>query len=357
MPTEYKRKTTRASCTEEDLQRVIAEVKSGQPLLTTAKAYGISARTLRRHRDGKVANPGFVKLGRFTPDLNEKYEAELVMIVQPLKKSLCGLTNKELRQLAFDFASRMNLQHRFNSENKMAGRDWLSGFLSRHPELSIRKPKATNIARAAGFNKVQAGKFFEVYGNLLSAHDYTPMQVWNMDETSITNVHKPGNIIASKGAKSVGKITRGEKGRTITIVCAFNAAGSYIPPTITFPRKIMVDALMHNAPAGALGHCTKTGWSYEDCSMTWLKQFASIAKPSIEKKHIIIFDGHHSHNTLEAIEFSRSNGIEMITLPPKCTHKLQPLDVAFFKSLKAAYNAACTPGWLHIAERRLVFTT
>ena len=156
------------------------------------------------------------------------------------------------------------------------------------------------------------------------------MQIWNMDETGVTNVHKPGNVIATKGARSVGKITSGEKGRTVTIVCATNAVGNYVPPMIIFPRKRMTESLMHNAPAGAVGLCTPKGWIDEECFMKWLKHFASIVRPSIKKKHMIILDGHHSHKTLQAIEFSRANGIELLTLPPKCTHKMQPLHVSFF---------------------------
>ena len=40
---------------------------------------------------------------------------------------------------------------------------WLSGFLRRHSELSIRKPEATSISRAVGFNQGQVGIFFKVY--------------------------------------------------------------------------------------------------------------------------------------------------------------------------------------------------
>ena len=256
-------------------------------MLTTAKAFDISARTLRRYRDKKVANPGCIKLGRFKPDINEKYEAQLVIKIQSMEKSLFGLTTKDLRRLAFDFATQMNIQHRFNTEIRMAGYDWLCGFLSRHPELSTRKPEATNIARAVGFNKAQVQKFFEIYRSLLTRDEYTPMQVWNMDKTGITNVHKPGNIIATKGSKSVGKITSGEKGRTVTVICASNAAGGYITPMIIFPRKRMVHSLMHNAPVGAIDHCTNSGWTDVESFMKWLKHFTSIAKPCKEKNTLL----------------------------------------------------------------------
>ena len=38
------------------MKQALAEVNSGQPLSTTAGICGISARTLKRHRDGKAEN-------------------------------------------------------------------------------------------------------------------------------------------------------------------------------------------------------------------------------------------------------------------------------------------------------------
>ena len=96
MPRIYKRKTARASFSDTDLQRAIKDVKQGAPLQPTAKAYGILARTLRRHRDKKVANPSSVVLGRFRPDIDKAYETELVLKIQTMEKALCisGLSKK-----------------------------------------------------------------------------------------------------------------------------------------------------------------------------------------------------------------------------------------------------------------------
>ncbi|KAJ8018403.1 hypothetical protein HOLleu_43626 [Holothuria leucospilota] len=102
-----------------------------------------------------------------------------------------------------------------------------------------------------------------------------------MDETGMSNVQKPGNIIATKGAREVGKMTSGEKGKTVTVICATNAVGIYIPPVFIFPRKRMVDTLMNNGPAGAIGHCTESGWTDEESFLKWLRHFCEIAKPSV----------------------------------------------------------------------------
>ena len=50
---------------------------------------------------------------------------------------------------------------------------------------------------------------------------------------------------------------------------------------------------------------------------------------------------HSKEQVQEAITYARQNGIHLITLPPHCTHTMQPLDRSYFKSLKSTYNAAC----------------
>ena len=47
----------------------------------------------------------------------------------------------------------------------------------------------------------------------------------------------------------------------------------------------------------------------------------------------------------------------MVTLPPRGTHHVQPLDRTFLKSLKMNYNAACND-WMHCHPgRRMFFLT
>ena len=55
------------------------------------------------------------------------------------------------------------------------------------------------------------------------------------------------------------------------------------------------------------------------------------------------------------MEFSLSNGIELLTLPPHCTHKMQPLDKTFFKPLKTAYNAAADTWMVAHRGKRISF--
>ena len=72
-----------------------------------------------------------------------------------------GLSAKSARELAYQFAIKVNKSFPSNWENnKSARKDWLSGFLKRFPELSLRKPEATSLARATLFNKTNVSSFF-----------------------------------------------------------------------------------------------------------------------------------------------------------------------------------------------------
>ena len=146
--------------------------------------------------------------------------------------------------------------------------------------------------------------------------------------------------MTSKGIRSVGKITSGERGTLVTMVCACNAAGAFLPPMYIFPRQRMSDSLMAGAPPQSIGFASKNGWIDQDLFVKWLEHFVKFADPSPKNPHIIILDGHHSHKTLAAVDFCREKGIHLLTLPPHSTHKMQPLDRTYFKSLKSAFNQA-----------------
>ncbi|ESO04218.1 hypothetical protein HELRODRAFT_172568 [Helobdella robusta] len=325
------------------------------PLKTAVKKYGVPARTLKRHQMAMTKFPGKIRLGHFHSIFTKDQELELVEIIKSMEKSLFGMTTTDVRKVAFEFAEKMKLSHPFKVEMKMAGIDWMYGFLKRHPTLSIRKPEAINLSRLVGFNKEQVKIFFDIYLETLNNGNYNAMKIWNVDETGISTVQKPVKIVGSKGSRQIGKITSGERGHTVTVLCSMNAAGIFIPPMFIFPRKRMVDSLMNDSPPQSIGTCTPSGWSDSECFMKWLRHFISIVKPSVNDKHLILLDGHHSHKTLESVMFAQENGIEMLTFPPHCTHKLQPLDKTFFKSLKSFYNSSADSWMMTNKGRRITF--
>ena len=248
MARKYVKKTDRGQYGSQKLADALKGISDGIPLIRVSKEFGIPARTLRRHRDRKVQVPGSVTLGRHAPALREDVEKELHDHIKRMEHSLYGLTVRDVQQLAFDLAEHYDLSHPFSKTKKRADKDWLHGFFKRYGDLSVRNPQGTNLSRAVGFDRPKVQQFFALYKDLLQKHQYKPSQIWNMDESGISTVHVPGKIVASKGARQVSKITSGERGRTVTVICSMSAAGTFLPPMLIYPRKRMVDALMSGAP-------------------------------------------------------------------------------------------------------------
>ena len=70
-----------------------------------------------------------------------------------------------------------------------------------------------------------------------------------------------------------------------------------------------------------------------------MKHFIQSVNSSKENEHLLLLDGHTSHSkNLDTIKLARENGVYLLSCPPHTTHRMQPLDVSFFKSLKSWYN-------------------
>ncbi|KAF2890041.1 hypothetical protein ILUMI_16132, partial [Ignelater luminosus] len=99
--------------------------------------------------------------------------------------------------------------------------------------------------------------------------------------------------------------------------------------------------MLYNAPTGSKGAASPSGWMASDLFSSVLKHFFEHERPTVANPKLIIMDNHESHLNIEALDFTKENGIILLTLPPHCSHKLQPLDVAVFRSFKKFYSAAC----------------
>jgi len=154
-------------------------------------------------------------------------------------------------------------------------------------------------------------------------------------------------IVATEGKKNVGALTSGKKRKTVTVVCCISATGTYVPPTFVFPRVKMKQSLMDHSPAGAVGTSTKSGWINKESFDFWFDHFLKFVRPKDSPQPVLlVFDGHSSHTqNLNVVLKARENNVSLICLLSHCSHRLQPLDVVFFKSLNAHYDDECRK-WL-----------
>lgn len=74
-----------------------------------------------------------------------------------------GLTTKQIRELGYQYAVRLNLTMPFSwKENNTATiLEWLKDFSKRHDSVSVRKLENTSLARTTSFNRHNFQNFFD----------------------------------------------------------------------------------------------------------------------------------------------------------------------------------------------------
>ncbi|KAJ8974978.1 hypothetical protein NQ317_013486 [Molorchus minor] len=242
--------------------------------LKASKVFGVPRTTLeaRVKKREDLAKKG---LGYHKPVFSPEQEEQLVQHILSMEARLFGFTLNDLRSLAFQLAFRNNLPHQFNIEKKKAGKAWLYGFLSRHPNVRLRTPEPTSLARAIGFNRPAVEKYFLLLREVLDKHKIPPDRIYNVDETGVMTVpKKQSKCLSLKGKDSW-----------------FDQFISFSKPSKEHPVLLLLDG------------------------------------PTTHTKN------------LDVIDKAREKGVVLLCFPPHTTHRLQPLDVSFMAPLSTYYSS------------------
>lgn len=340
MPRHYERKTNRAEWDSNNLKPALAAMKGGLSERKASIQYGIKRTTLKRYANDNQCSKK--KLGGQTT-ISLAQENELVSYLKTMESVGFGLTTCQVRSLAYEFCVRNKISNNFDINTKLAGKDWLEGFMKRHPSLSLRKPENLSKQRAMNMNVPQVQKFYDLLEHTFEEYhfDDNPMTIYNLDETGFTLTPQHSKIIAQKGKKTISKISVCEKGETSTAIIAFNAAGEYIPPYLIMKGVRKLPGLFQGLPPNAVMELTDSGWSNKEQFLMYLKHYVRYCRRTENGFNCLILDGHSSHaDSLDALLFCQDNKIILICLPPHCSHWLQPADRTVFGPMKKAWSNA-----------------
>lgn len=361
------RKTNIGRTSEETMfSAVQSHLNGGLSIKQAALRYNISRTTLTRYivkcknKNINWEEATLTDVPRMVPNYNvrqvftEKEEGLLVDYLQKCSRLHHGLPPREARRFAYEFAAGNEIAIPQSWKDKCsAGEDWLTAFLKRNNTLSLRKPEATSLARAMGFNKVVVGHFYHNLEQILQKYKLGPEQIYNMDETGLTTVQQPTKIIGEKGVKQIGQITSAERGSLVTVCCAINAIGNSVPPFMIFPRVHFKPNMINGAPPGTQGRATASGWISSEIFLDWMKHFIHFTKPSKNSPILLIMDNHEAHISFSVVKLAKDNHVILLTLPPHTSHRLQPLDRCVYGPLKRYYNDQCRAWLLSNPGRRI----
>ncbi|XP_018576511.1 uncharacterized protein LOC108915046 [Anoplophora glabripennis] len=356
MPRKYQRKAsarTRALWTEEQLQEAINKVSSGEVSKREAhRRYQVSPKTLKR----RMAS---VRKGSLGPEgvLGHENEKRWVVHIQRLAAAGFAPDRNTVRRLAYNFVEKLKLKHIFSDNSGMAGYSWLSSFLERNPEFSIRQTEELSLSRARGMNREETSPFFQLLIDTLTEYcEYSILDklshIFNMDETGVQLINKPGKVLATKSAKDVYVLTSKERGENVTVVACCGADGRFIPPTLIFKGVNQKAEYSDGLPAESKVYMNKnSSFINSELLLKWLKEQFIPNKPP--GKCLLILDAHTSHSTDGDMLQVADNDIVILCLPSHCTQALQPLDRSFFKPFKTYLNQEAQLWMKHNASRNL----
>ncbi|KAJ8949411.1 hypothetical protein NQ318_007510 [Aromia moschata] len=334
---------------KENMKLAVETVLSGEmKLRTAAQAYNVSKSALHRIVK-KYKNSAEEDRTQFSFERNHGFQqifddVEEKMLSEYLIKAcqMCyGLTVKGTCEFVYKFAvANEKVVPQSWHTNKKAGIEWIRLFRKRQPQLTLRTPEPTSLSRATSFNKHNVNLFFQNLQRVLSKYKFNTNQIYNCDETGVTTAHKPPKIIATVGQKQVGKVTSSERGVLVTMCVAICANGQYMPPFFVFPRKNFKPHMINCAPPGSKGTAHPSGWMTVENFLKFVEHLVEVTRCSVNNHILLILDNHESHCDIKVLNFCKDNGVVLLTLPPHCSHKLQPLDVSCFGPFKSYYNRA-----------------
>lgn len=346
MPRKYRRVTDR-SFPAENMKNATEDVLLGRlSVRQSAIQHNVRKSTLavyvKKSRESGIENVKFSPQYVTTQVFSDELESAMANYLRNCSNMYHGLTPKSTRRLAYEFAKKNKVKTPPAWEkNHQAGRDWFTGFLSRQPNLSLRTPEATSLARISSFNPTTVGDFQNKLESVLKRHQFLASDIYNLDETGVTTVQKVQKIIATKGQHQVGQVTSRERGELVTQVGIIAANGTTLPPVWIFPRKKYdPHRMLKNVPAeyGAISLVHQSGWMTSDNFLKVLEHFVKHVRCSAEHNVVLIMDNHESHLSVAGIDYCKENGIIILTLPPHTSDHLQPLDKAVFGPFKRFFN-------------------
>ncbi|XP_044596938.1 MFS-type transporter clz9-like [Cotesia glomerata] len=223
----------------------------------------------------------------------------------------------------------------------MPGRQWYNAFRRRHPQISER------IAQNLTYSQVGVSKekirawFQEVKDNLpLNLQIIDSSRIFNLDESAFKLNPKGNSVLATKGNKTVYNIVGNDKKECLTTLICGNAAGQILPPMVLFPYKRIPRNIATSMPKGWGIGCSDSGWMTAETFYEYISNvfYPWLLKNEITFPVILYLDGHASHLSYPLTKFCREMKIQLVAFYPNATHILQPMDVAMFRPLKAAWS-------------------
>ena len=313
----------RSKYTQEDFKLAMESIQDGMSVRKAAEEFNVPRVTLM----DRLHNRTTEKLGR-PCELTEEEENLLAERVKLMGDWGFPLTMIDVRKLVQDYLNSTGKKSRWL--DNYPGEDWAYGFVKRRKDLSNRMSNLIKRSRAA-LSREQVKEFVDNYTRV--AADIPPSNVFNYDETNLTEDPGAKKALYRRGVKYAEKVCNHSKSSLSVMFCG-SADGKMLPPYVVYKAKNLYESWCQGGPKGTRYNATASGWFDMAVFEDWFEKLFLPEVRRIPGTKVLIGDNLASHISTNVIELCRLNDVEFVCLPPNSTHVLQPLDVAVYGPLK-----------------------
>ena len=223
------------------------------------------------------------------------------------------------------------------------GRQWVSRFLSRHPEVKTKIGKKLEVLRTENITSERLTTWFDTLAGHIKRLEITPPNLYNMDETGIALGVCTNTRVIGKSSTNTTIIKRPENCEWISIIETISAAGKKLRPVVIFKAKNSIQSswFRPGEVPDWLYTNSENGWTSNNIRLAWLNE---VFDPETRNGHnrLLLVDGHGSHLSVPFMTAAWQKNIWIYYLSPHTSHVLQPLDLSVFKFVKNAYRDRIT---------------
>lgn len=336
--------------TDETLEEALQKVTNGDLSINAASVnYKIPFGTLyNRYKGMHGSTPGGQPV--FT------YVEEVAILKAAATCADWGfpLTSFDLRMFAKTYLDQHG-RYEAKFKNNIPGIDWAMSVLKRHNNAYGQRV-ATNIKRArAAVGRESINAYFDNLEKVIE--NVPPSNIFNYDESNLSDDPGKKKCIYRRGVKYPEKVMNHSKSCTSIMICG-SADGTLLPPYVIYKSLHLYDTWKEGGIAGypcCQQPCCSRGSRYNRTASGWIDAstfrdwFLTCFLPHanrLEGQKVLIGDNLSSHLDSDVLETCQSHNISFVCLVPNSTHICQPLDVSFFRPMKAAWRKTLEQ-WKH----------
>ena len=171
----------------------------------------------------------------------------------------------------------------------------------------------------------------------MTLHDVNLCNIFNYDETNITDDPGVKKVIVRRGLRRVERKMEHSK-QSISIMFCGSATAEYLPPMVVYKAQNVYTGWCEGGPAGAIYDATSTGWFDSRTFEHWFTLIFLNVVACRSGVKAVIGDNLASQFSHNVIQLAKQHNIKFVTLPPNTTYLYQPLDVTVFRSVKRLWK-------------------